>query len=332
MAEGNSIRDFSREVNCIYNDERYSVRDNGEVLRHSRTGKRPRPTDNQWTFGKPNDKTGYMEIASVRVHRIVSTAFNGVSPTKEHVVDHIDTNKRNNRPENLRWVTRLENILLNPITVKRIEVTCGCSIEEFLADPSKFRDKFQEPNYNWMCTVSRHEAQSSLDRMLAWAKSDKVPSGGSLGKWILNRTSWQNQHLESVPDVPVITISKTPNAIQRKWKTPSVFPCCPQDSSESIGDYAQNLKEGSLFCHNDIYSSQVSKSAISEDGQSIFGISESKNAIKPWGLAQISHENGMFVHKSLGSFFTKEELKKNFVLHKGLNGLVVKLLMIFVKM
>ena len=50
----------------------------------------------------------------------MATAFHGEPPTKEHVVDHIDTNKQNNRPENLRWVTRLENILLNPITAKRI--------------------------------------------------------------------------------------------------------------------------------------------------------------------------------------------------------------------
>jgi len=87
-----------REVNCTYKEERYSVRENGEVLRHTRDGKRSRPTDNKWTFGKPNEQASYMEIASVRVHRIVATAFHGEPPTKEHVVDHIDTNRRNNRP------------------------------------------------------------------------------------------------------------------------------------------------------------------------------------------------------------------------------------------
>lgn len=71
-----------------------------------------------------------MEIASVRVHIIVATAFHGPKPTKEHVVDHIDTNRRNNRPDNLRWVTRLENALDNPITRKRIIMRCG-SIEAF---------------------------------------------------------------------------------------------------------------------------------------------------------------------------------------------------------
>ena len=156
-----NINDFKREAECIYKDERYSVRDNGAVLRHPRDGKRPRPTDDQWTFGKPNDKTGYMEIASVRVHRIVASAFHGEPPTKEHVVDHIDTNKRNNRPENLRWVTRLENVLLNPITAKRIAFVCG-SVEAFLADPAKYRHLFSEPYEQWMQTVSAEEAQISL--------------------------------------------------------------------------------------------------------------------------------------------------------------------------
>lgn len=183
------LNDFEIEIECDYKDEHYSVRDNGSVMRHTPLNRRERPIDNKWTFGKENVKTGYLEIASVRIHRIVANAFYGEPPTKEHVVDHIDTNKQNNRPDNLRWVTRLENILLNPITVKRIEMSCGCSIEEFLANPSKFRDKFQEPNYSWMCTVSIEEAQESKKRFLAWAESDMHSFGGSLGEWIFTRNS-----------------------------------------------------------------------------------------------------------------------------------------------
>ena len=99
-----NVNHFENECKCIYKDEAYSVRDNGAVLRHP-IGKRPRPTDNNWTFGKLNSKTGYLEIAAVRVHRIVVTAFHGAPPTNDHFVDHIDTNKQNNRPANLRWVT-----------------------------------------------------------------------------------------------------------------------------------------------------------------------------------------------------------------------------------
>ena len=60
-----------REINCTYKGEQYSVRETGEVIRHPPVGKRIRPFDNQWTFGKPNDKTGYTEIACVPVHGIV---------------------------------------------------------------------------------------------------------------------------------------------------------------------------------------------------------------------------------------------------------------------
>lgn len=48
------IDDFTREVECIYKDERYAVRDNGAVFRYPRDGRRPRKYDNFWTFGKPN--------------------------------------------------------------------------------------------------------------------------------------------------------------------------------------------------------------------------------------------------------------------------------------
>lgn len=312
------LNDFKLEISIIYKDEKYSVRDNGAVLRHNRKGKRLRKYDNQWTFGNPNKKTGYMEIASVRIHRIIATAFHGEPPTKNHVVDHIDTNKRNNRPENLRWVTRLENVLLNPITVKRIELACGCSIEEFLSDPSKFKDKFQEPNNKWMCMVSKEEAQASKRRLLAWAKIDKLPSGGSLGEWIYNRNT-QKQYVEKVNE---LTKSLTPNAKQKNWKTPSKFPCCPQERAEEpISAYFKMLKVGLVFCQNEVYSSLVSNSAISDNGQSIYVITEStegENAVKPWALSKITYENGFYVHKSIQTFFSKEGAEKQYFLAQGL--------------
>ena len=178
-----AIDEYTQEKDCIYKQEHYSVRDNGAVLRHNHKGQNPRPLDNQWTFGKLNEKTGYLGIASVPIHRIVATAFHGEAPTKQHVVDHIDTNKHNNRPENLRWVTRLENVLLNPITAKRIAMVCG-SVEAFLENPSMYREKFREPSYSWMERVGAEEARTCLEHLLAWAKSDKKPSGGTLGDWI----------------------------------------------------------------------------------------------------------------------------------------------------
>ena len=88
------LNQYEKEVTCTYKNETYSVRDNGAVYRHRKNESRLRQLDEQWSFGKPNYKTGYMEIASVRIHRIVATAFHGKPPTKELVVDHIDTNKQ----------------------------------------------------------------------------------------------------------------------------------------------------------------------------------------------------------------------------------------------
>lgn len=306
---------------CTYKGERYSVRNNGEVMRHRREGRRPRRSDNKWTFGTPNDRTGYLEIASVRVHRIVATAFLGEPPTTEHVVDHIDTNKRNNRPENLRWVTKLENILLNPITAKRIALVCG-SVEAFLADPAKFHDKFQEPNYSWMCNVSAQEARESYSRLLAWAQSDKAPSGGTLGEWLFSRTTERQSRPADTENVPVDTFqSLTANAGQRNWSVPMEFPCCPREYlGKPLATYAAQLKIGSVLCRNEFYASLVIKTALSIDGQSLYVLTRStkRNSVKPWAFTRVTYENGLFVHSNLGSFFEELGAEKQLYLAQGL--------------
>lgn len=326
------LHDFCREVECFYDGERYSVRDNGAVLRHPPLGKRIRPTDEQWTFGKPNVQNGYMYISQVRIHRIVATAFHGEPPTTEHIVDHIDTNRRNNRPENLRWLTRLENALLNPITVKRIEFICG-SIEAFLEDPSRLRHDKLERNFEWMRTVTPQEAQACRERMHLWAKSDKPTSGdGSLGEWVFkpivsarplaktdeaSRTSFTNLPA----DEPDLVMSKTPGAAQRKWRTPTEFPCCPQIAEEDpITAYATNLIEGSLFSRNDFSTHAVLEAAVIDDGKSVYVMCEqiSKEAIKPWSIAKITFENGLYVHTSIRTFFDKTGVQKEFCLARGL--------------
>ena len=48
------VDDFNQEKRCVYKGEHYSVRDNGAVFKHKRKGKRIRPTDHKWKFGKEN--------------------------------------------------------------------------------------------------------------------------------------------------------------------------------------------------------------------------------------------------------------------------------------
>ena len=164
------VEHFCAAKDCVYRDERYSVRDNGAVLRHPKEGGRVRASDNKWTFGKEDATKGYLYISGVQVHRIVATAFHGEPEDPSYVVDHIDTNRRNNRPENLRWLSRLENVLKNPVTRKKVEHLCG-SIEAFLDNPALLREAAGNPNFEWMRAVTAEEAKHCKERMHLWASS-----------------------------------------------------------------------------------------------------------------------------------------------------------------
>lgn len=314
-----SVDDFNEVKDCIYKDEHYSVRDNGAVMRHPREGKRIRKDDNVWTFGKPNDNTGYMEIAGQRVHRIVAFAFHGNPPTEQHVVDHIDTNRRNNRPENLRWLTRLENALNNPITRARIENICG-SIEVFLADPSVLRGHEKiDPNFTWMRAVSPEDARTSLERLTNWVKEHPKPQGGSLGEWIFQErkpsnmpyTPMQYQRSEPVEaeieEAPQETKSLTPNAIQLDWKYPVEYPCCPQQATEKpLETYLANLKEGKVFSKNDYGESTVLKFGMT-DPNTLWVMCNISIGWKTHAITKITFKDGIFYHENMGVFDIGDE-------------------------
>lgn len=310
-----SLDDFKIEKRCVYKDEHYSVRDNGAILRHARNDKRQRKYDNIWTFGKPNNN-GYMLIVSEVVHRIVAYAFLGNPPTEQHIVDHIDTNRQNNRPENLRWITKLENILLNPITLSRIIYKYG-SIDNFLSNPFKPLDGELEQNFEWMRTVTREESENTKNNLFNWAKQGKIPKGGQLGEWVFSNLGRQTDNRAQKNP---LTESLTPNAVQKNWKTPSEFPFCPQNNTDNpIHYYTENLKGGEIFSRNQYSNSIISDFAISEDENTLWIMCKSsdENAMKPWSLAQVTYENDLFVHTNLGSFFKKDGAEKQFILAQG---------------
>lgn len=82
------------------------------VRGHTKTRTEPR-------ILRPGNVRGYQQVLlrkncaskSGLVHRLVAEAFLGAPPSPEHQVNHKDLNKANNVPDNLEWVTHVENIL-----------------------------------------------------------------------------------------------------------------------------------------------------------------------------------------------------------------------------
>lgn len=209
------VNDYTEERDCIYKGEHYSVRDNGAIMRHQREGMRKRKLDGVWSYGMPNFATGYMDFCGERVHRIVATAFHGPAPSDQYIVDHIDTNRQNNHPDNLRWLTKLENILNNEITRKKVELICG-SIEAFLENPSiLYGYESEDSNFRWMRNVTPEEAQNCLNNWRHWAKTaapktDYKKADSHVGDWIYGSTPKMNEpksHTEpaKVASTPTIT-------------------------------------------------------------------------------------------------------------------------------
>ncbi len=314
-----SFDQFGQEVLCVYRGENYAVRDNGAICRQQRPNMRRRPHDGQWTFGTPCNHAGYMKVSTATVHRIVATGFHGCAPSKSHVVDHIDTNRRNNRPENLRWVTRLENILLNPITSRRITDAYG-SIEAFLANPTKPSHGPLESNYDWMRTVSPHEAQSSLERMLVWARRDERYPGEALGRWVQRRGSVSEELRLAKEKESGTKPSLTEGAAQRKWQVPTEFSRCPEPGSQfDLQTYAEALSPGDVFSRNQFGDVLVFAKGWTPDGSGLLIMSQMpESAQKHWALAQVTLEDGVFVHENCGSFFMEDGAQKCFTLAQGL--------------
>lgn len=225
------IDSYKEVKECIYKNEHYSVRDNGAVMRHLREGKKARRYDEVWTFGIKNSQNGYMMLGQHRVHIIVATAFLGARDSKVYVVDHIDTNRCNNRVENLRWFTRLENALNNEITRNKIIYICG-SIEAFIENPSILRNHIiVEPSLEWMRTVTKEEAALAYENLKRyWVEQAKNPNplvGGKMNDSVYHKQYIVNQNtskLSNKESISIPTKSKSDSVISNdEWEQMTQF-------------------------------------------------------------------------------------------------------------
>lgn len=321
------LNDFLEVRECDYKGEHYSVRDNGAVMRHPKPGKKPRALDNVWTFGVKNVQSAYMYISTHRVHIIVANAFLGERDSKIYVVDHIDTNRCNNRVTNLRWFTRLENALNNPITVKRIEYLCGGDIQKFIDDPSCLRTAGNPSakDLEWMRTVSREEAAAARSNLMKWASkpstrhdsnesASQSPKKPKDVRWMFKRPPL----FDDPPYVEHVHAVEPAVAVQVKWNIPSVFPLCPKEVTEdTLQQYYQALKPGLVFAKNRAYESIVSKAILPDNKPFMLVATYPKEGMKS-ALAKVYVKDGVIVHESCGTFFTDDGLEKEMTLQQGL--------------
>lgn len=337
------LDDYTETKDCWYKEEHYSVRDNGAVFRHAQNLSKPRKLDGQWTFGKKNEKTGYMAVGGHRVHIIVATAFYGKHDSKKDVVDHIDTNRCNNRVDNLRWLTRLENALNNPVTRKKITYLCGGDIQKFIDDPSCLRDLAgANQDVMWMRTVSSEEAKAAYLRVMKWAQEPGRPVAheGSIGEWIYtpvrenkgkgNNTlffdeSYQENNLYGQPEnedilsgeADYLSKSLTPDAMQRNWRTPTEFPLCPSGQSDGpLVKYLDNLGKGAIISKNQYTVHFIDEFALCPDNLLIVR-THAGEGIKRFSIISITFEKGMYIHEG-ETFFKEQGAQKAFTLKQGL--------------
>ena len=335
------INEYTRETTCEYKGEVYSVRDNGAVMRHIREGKKARKLDNVWTFGTKDKTKGYMMINSHRVHIIVAKAFIPGNEDGNMIVDHVDTNRCNNRVENLRWLTRLENVLLNEATLKKVTFLCGGDIQKFIENPSCLQDLTGDiQDIMWMRTVTAEEAKKAWERISEWAKRPnstfKMMKQKEQAK---DFDEWLKFHetKEVKPTNPIRTnnffapkpfafpeVSKedqkerdewhkkeifasqkneslTKNALQVSFYEKMQFPLCPDEIEGGLDAYAKNLEVDKVIAYSQNGEEYTIESLGWTRDWDAIQVNVKLNGQRTYKCIHISFEDGKYIHSQGGS-------------------------------
>lgn len=313
-----NINDFNEEKSCEYKGRQYQARDNGAILRLPKEGCRASKWDNIWTFGKFDPNTGYLLISQERVHRIVCTAFHGEPIGDRNVVDHKDTNRCNNRPDNLHWVSKMENIFNNPITMAKVELICG-SKEAFMANPSLlFGHESKDPNFYWMRAVSPEEAKAAYERWLEWANKPKeerlsIGGGSGPGEWIHDP---KGRNIN--PTSPFYGFQRWGIKVVDRTEE-SLFPLAPLSTvagEDVIQKYREALVPGADFLISRYYKTVFRDAVYFPEENKLRVLTERENAQSiAWYVFEIWPEGNLLVHKKVGNYGIRKRKDAEEALH-----------------
>lgn len=287
-----SVDDEYKEVReCVYNGRNYLVRNNGAVMRLSKSPRNKTKNDDIWTFGT-KDSAGYLRIGGIRVHQIVAAAYLGEKTDSSLVIDHKDTIRVNNRPSNLHYVTRFENIISNPLTRKKLEHAAGMPIENILENIEVLHNLKLPPNLTWVTTVSQLEASNIRMKM---------------------------EYITSLPvDSSKKRLSTTSNAIQADgWIPKGYFPCCPKHDYSSLQEYADNLSKNKIIFYHQFRDYFVVDYSLSTDRKTLAVKCYDPKSVKKYILIRINYcDNKWFIHKC-DRFFQEDGLEKYYTIALG---------------
>ena len=109
------------------------------------------------------------------------------------------------------------------------------------------------------------------------------------------------------------------SALQKNWKTPTDFPCCPKLGEEpNINKYKSALVKGAVFSHND-YSHHIVLESTKIDDKTLLVMTEdvSEAPIKPYSVCKIIISGLQFIHECISTYFELNGAKKYYTIGRG---------------